>query len=76
MTIWPIAAMGSASVGFAIRSFIIKATPISMVELNHYRIEETKWVGLGIDSVCLSYYLLGSDLGSSLWRTSITAVIE
>lgn len=47
-----------------------------MVELNHYRIEETKWVGLGIDSVCLSYYLLGSDLGSSLWRTSITAVIE
>jgi MFS family permease len=37
-------AMGSASVGFAVMSFIMTATPISMVELNHYSLEETKWV--------------------------------
>jgi len=37
-------AMGSASVGFAVMSFIMTATPISMHELNHYSLEETKWV--------------------------------
>jgi MFS family permease len=37
-------AMGSASVGFAVMSFIMTATPISMYELNHYSLEETKWV--------------------------------
>lgn len=37
-------AMGSASVGFAVMSYIMTATPISMHELNHYSLEETKWV--------------------------------
>ena len=37
-------AMGSASVGFAVMSFIMTATPISMHELNQYSLEETKWV--------------------------------
>jgi len=37
-------AMGSASVGFAVMSFIMTATPISMHEVNHYSLEETKWV--------------------------------
>lgn len=37
-------AMGSAAVGFAVMSFIMTATPISMHELNHYSLEETKWV--------------------------------
>jgi MFS family permease len=37
-------AMGSASVGYAVMSFIMTATPISMHELNHYSLEETKWV--------------------------------
>lgn len=37
-------ATGSASVGFAVMSFIMTATPISMHELNHYSLEETKWV--------------------------------
>jgi MFS family permease len=37
-------AMGSAGVGFAVMSFIMTATPISMVELSHYSLEETKWV--------------------------------
>lgn len=37
-------AIGSASVGFAVMSFIMTATPISMHELNHYSLEETKWV--------------------------------
>lgn len=37
-------AMGSAAVGFAVMSFIMTATPISMYELNHYSLEETKWV--------------------------------
>ena len=37
-------AMGSASVGFAVMSFVMTATPISMYELNHYSLEETKWV--------------------------------
>lgn len=37
-------AMGSASVGFAVMSFIMTATPISMYELSHYSLEETKWV--------------------------------
>lgn len=37
-------AMGSAAVGFAVMSFIMTATPISMHEMNHYNLEETKWV--------------------------------
>jgi MFS family permease len=37
-------AMGSAAVGFAVMSFIMTATPISMHELSHYSLEETKWV--------------------------------
>lgn len=37
-------AMGSAAVGFAVMSFIMTATPISMHEMNHYSLEETKWV--------------------------------
>lgn len=37
-------AMGSAAVGFAVMSFIMTATPISMHEFNHYSLEETKWV--------------------------------
>jgi len=37
-------AMGSASVGYAVMSFIMTATPISMHELNNYSLEETKWV--------------------------------
>ena len=37
-------AMGSASIGFAVMSFIMTATPISMHEINHYSLEETKWV--------------------------------
>ena len=37
-------ALGSAAVGFAVMSFIMTATPISMHELNHYSLEETKWV--------------------------------
>jgi len=37
-------AMGSAAVGFAVMSFIMTATPISMHEMNHHSLEETKWV--------------------------------
>ena len=37
-------AVGSGAVGFAVMSFIMTATPISMYELNHYSLEETKWV--------------------------------
>ncbi len=37
-------AMGSAAVGFAVMSFIMTATPISMHELNNFSLEETKWV--------------------------------
>lgn len=37
-------AMGSASIGFAVMSFIMTATPISMHEVNLYSLEETKWV--------------------------------
>jgi len=37
-------AIGSAAVGFAVMSFIMTATPISMHELSHYSLEETKWV--------------------------------
>lgn len=37
-------AIGSATVGYAVMSFIMTATPISMHEINHYSLEETKWV--------------------------------
>lgn len=37
-------AVGSAAVGYSVMSFIMTATPISMHEVNHYGLEETKWV--------------------------------
>ena len=37
-------AVGSATVGYAVMSFMMTATPISMHEINHYSLEETKWV--------------------------------
>lgn len=37
-------AIGSAAIGFAVMSFIMTATPISMHEINDYSLEETKWV--------------------------------
>lgn len=37
-------AIGSAAVGFAVMSFIMTATPISMYELSYFSLEETKWV--------------------------------
>lgn len=37
-------AIGSATVGFSVMSFIMTATPISMHEMNYYSLEETKWV--------------------------------
>lgn len=37
-------AVGSAAVGYSVMSFIMTATPISMHEVNHYGLKETKWV--------------------------------
>lgn len=37
-------AVGSAAVGYSVMSFIMTATPISMHDVNHYGLEETKWV--------------------------------
>ena len=37
-------AVGSAAVGYSVMTFIMTATPISMHEINHFGLEETKWV--------------------------------
>jgi len=65
-------AMLSAAVGFAVMSFVMTATPISMHNVNQFSLEDTKWV---VQSHILAMFVPSFFSGWLISRLGITRMM-